>query len=512
MIERIIIFDTTLRDGEQCPGGSMNRTEKMEIAHLLARMGVDVIEAGFPISSPEDFESVKAIAEDVDGPIIAGLARARNEDIDRCWEAIQHAKRPRIHTFIATSDVHVEKKLRKTRDEVIDIAVGAVKRAKAYCDDVEFSPEDAARTDLDYMCQVIEAVIAAGATAINIPDTVGYSNPWEFGDRIKYVFGKVHNIASAVVSVHCHNDLGLAVANSLAAVRAGARQVECTINGIGERAGNASLEEIVMNIHTRKDFFGFTTGIDTTQIYRASRLVSGRTGMLVQPNKAVVGSNAFAHEAGIHQDGVLKERSTYEIMTPESVGWKGTSMVLGKHSGRHAFRDRLEQLGYSLEPDVLEKAFERFKALADKKKEVYDADLAAIVADEAKDVPQRFQLDAFSVMSGSATSPTATVKLRIDDKVKEQSATGDGPVDAALNAVKAITGTKSALTSFNIQAVTRGADALGEVTVMIEENGNTALGRGSSTDIIEASVRAYIDALNRMEVRRGQEDRKGREP
>jgi len=512
MSERIIIFDTTLRDGEQCPGGSMNRTEKMEIAHLLARMGADVIEAGFPISSPEDFESVKAIAQDVKGPVICGLARARNEDIDRCWEAVKHSDRPRIHTFIATSDVHVEKKLRKTREEVIGFAVSAVERAKGYCEDVEFSPEDAARTDIDYMCKIVEAVISAGATTINIPDTVGYSNPWEFGERIRYVFEHVPNVDKAVISVHCHNDLGLAVANSLAAVQSGARQVECTINGIGERAGNASLEEVVMNIHTRKDFFGFTTGIDTTQIYRASRLVSNRTGMLVQPNKAIVGANAFAHEAGIHQDGVLKERSTYEIMTPESVGWKGTSMVLGKHSGRHAFRDRLDQLGYSLAPEVLEKAFERFKDLADKKKEVYDADLAAIVADETKDVPQKFRIEAFSVMSGSATSPTATVKLRVGEEMKEKSATGDGPVDAALNAVKEITETKSTLTSFNIQAVTRGADALGEVTVTIDEDGQTALGRCSSTDIIDASVRAYIDALNRMEVRRGQEEREDREP
>jgi 2-isopropylmalate synthase len=477
--------------------------EKMEIAHALARMGVDVIEAGFPISSPEDFESVKAIAQEVKGPVIAGLARTKNEDIDRCWEAVKHSDRPRIHTFIATSDVHVEKKLRKSREEVIEIAVNAVKRAKGYCEDVEFSPEDAARTDIDYMCKIIEAVIDAGATTINIPDTVGYSNPWEFGDRIRYVFKHVPNVERAVISVHCHNDLGLAVANSLAAVKAGAGQVECTINGIGERAGNASLEEIVMNIHTRKDFFGFTTGINTTQIYRASRLVSNRTGMLVQPNKAIVGSNAFAHEAGIHQDGVLKERTTYEIMTPESVGWKGTSMVLGKHSGRHAFRERLEQLGYQLDSDVFEKAFERFKILADKKKEIYDADLATIVADESRDIPERFHLEGFSVMSGTATKPTATVRLRIGDEVIESPATGDGPVDAALNAVKEITGTKSTLTSFNIQAVTRGADALGEVMVTIEEDGNTAVGRGSSTDIIDASVKAYLDALNRMEHQRG---------
>ena len=502
MSERIIVFDTTLRDGEQSPGASLNLVEKVEIAHQLKSLGVDVIEAGFPISSPGDFEAVSAVAREVKGPIICGLARARRQDIERCHEAVKHSDRPRIHTFIATSDIHVEKKLRKSKDEVIAIAVEAVRLAKSFVDDVEFSCEDAARTNKDYMCEVLEAVIDAGATTLNIPDTVGYSNPWEFAGIIAYLREHVKNIGKATISVHCHNDLGLAVANSLAAVRAGARQVECTINGLGERAGNASLEEIVMNIATRKDFYDFSTDINTREIYKTSRMVSHLTGMKVQANKAIVGGNSFAHEAGIHQDGMLKDSSTYEIMTPESVGWTGTSMVLGKHSGRHAFRERLIKLGYNLDEVNLERAFDRFKLLADKKKEIFDDDLAVIaseIVDALDNTREIFVLDYIQTSSGNTTVPTATVRLKKGEEDLVGSGNGDGPVDAAYSTIKALTGLEPKLVDYRIHSVTGGTDALGEVHVALEREGRTAVGRGSSTDVIVASALAYVNALNRLE-------------
>ncbi|MBE7558405.1 2-isopropylmalate synthase [bacterium] len=503
MSERIIIFDTTLRDGEQSPGASLNLVEKVEIAHQLAVLGVDVIEAGFPISSPGDFEAVSAVAREVEGPIICGLSRARRQDIECCYQAVRHSRRPRIHTFIATSDIHVEKKLRKSKEEIIAIAVDAVKFAKSLVSDVEFSCEDAARTNLDYMCEVLRAVIDAGATTVNIPDTVGYSNPWEFGRIIAHIRQHVPNIERAVISVHCHNDLGLAVANSLAAVREGARQVECTINGIGERAGNASLEEIVMNLAVRQDSFPFHTGIKTQEIYRTSRMVSRLTGLLVQANKAVVGGNSFAHEAGIHQDGVLKERTTYEIMTPESVGWTGTSMVLGKHSGRHAFRDRLIQLGFNLDEAGVDTAFARFKALADKKKEIFDDDLAVIageIVDQTADGrKETYTLEYIHTTSGNSTVPTATIRLRKGEEELVGAGNGDGPVDAAYSTIRRLTGRCPKLVDYHIHSVTSGTDALGEVRVALEEDGKTAVGRSSSTDVIVASALAYINALNRLE-------------
>jgi 2-isopropylmalate synthase len=499
MSERIIIFDTTLRDGEQSPGFSMNLQEKIEFARQLHRLGVDVIEAGFPISSPGDFESVKAIAQQIEGPQICGLARARTEDIDRCWEAVRHSSRPRIHTFIATSDVHVEKKLRKTREQVKEIAVRAVERAKRYTDNVEFSTEDAARTEWDYICEVVEAAIAAGATTINIPDTVGYSNPWEMERLFRYVFENVSNISQVIVSCHCHNDLGLAVANSLAAVRAGARQIECTINGIGERAGNASLEEAVMNLRTRKEFFGFETGINTRQIYPTSRMLTRFTGVSVQPNKAIVGANAFAHEAGIHQDGVLKERTTYEIMTPESVGWTGQGMVLGKHSGRHAFRNRLEGLGFRLKDAELEQAFERFKELADLKKTVFDDDLIAIVEQQARaSEVGRYSLRELRIEIDK-TGPRATVALTCNGDTLEDSGTGDGGLDAAFSVIKKMTGLEhSRLISYNCSSVTQGTDALGQATVALHHNDKEVVGRGTDTDVLRASVKAFVDAVNRL--------------
>ncbi len=502
MTDRVIIFDTTLRDGEQSPGASMNLSEKMEVGRALQALKVDVIEAGFPISSPGDFESVKTVASEIRGPSVAGLARANDKDIDCCWEAVQHSERPRIHTFIATSDIHIEKKLKKTREEVIALAARAVARAKGYCDDVEFSCEDAARSDQDYLCKIIEAVIEAGATTINIPDTVGYSNPWEFGELIRHLIDKTPNARQAIFSVHCHNDLGLAVANSLAALKAGARQAECTINGIGERAGNASLEEIVMNLRTRKACFGLECNIDTSQIYRASRLVSSVTGIHVQRNKAIVGENAFAHEAGIHQDGMIKHRQTYEIMTPESVGWKGTSMVMGKHSGRNAFNKRMAELGFDLPPETLQKCFEQFKVLADKKKTIYDADLIAIAEDEAHAYPEKFHLEYIQTTSGNTTVPTAMVKVKRGDDVLQGAGTGDGPVDAAYEAIKQLTGTKSKLVHFSIQSITGGTDAMGEVLVTLEEEGRRVTGRGHNTDVIVASALAYVDALNRLEFKR----------
>lgn len=501
MGDKVYIFDTTLRDGEQSPGASMTVKEKVEFALQLEKLNVDVIEAGFPISSQGDFESVKLVAEKVKKPVIAGLARAREMDIIRCAEALKDAKKKRIHTFVATSDIHVEKKLRKSKEEVIEIAINAVRLARKYTDDVEFSPEDAARTGREYLCDVISAVIEAGATSINIPDTVGYSNPWEFGDLIAYIRKNISNIDSILLSVHCHNDLGLAVSNSLAAIRAGARQVECTVNGIGERSGNAALEEIVMNMYVRPDIYDNAyTDIVTTELFKSSRLLARLAGIPVPPNKAVIGGNSFAHESGIHQDGMLKERTTYEIMSPEVVGWIGTNMVLGKHSGRHAFKDRLKALGYThLSEQEVEDAFERFKALADKKKEVFDDDIMALIEDEVLTPTQIYQLEYLHTVSGSGVNiiPTATVRIRKDDDSMEEASSGDGPVDAAYKAIERIVGMKGELKDYKISSVSRGKDALGEASIMVKIKGRVVHGRGTSTDIVEASAKAYVNAINK---------------
>jgi 2-isopropylmalate synthase len=501
-MDRVIIFDTTLRDGEQAPGFSMNTAEKLEMARQLARLNVDVIEAGFPISSEEDFEAVREVAQQVGtlegAPIICGLSRVGLMDIDRCWEAVKHARRPRIHTFVATSDIHLKYKLRKTRAEILKAAVEAVRHARGYCADVEFSPEDASRSDFDYMCDVLQAVIEAGARTINIPDTVGYAIPREWGEWIARIRERVRNSAQAVISIHCHNDLGQAVANSLAAIQNGARQVECTINGIGERAGNASLEEIVMALRTRRDYFAADTQIRTDEIYRTSKLLSHITGVHVQPNKAVVGENAFAHEAGIHQDGVLKEKLTYEIMKPEDIGRSSNKLVMGKHSGRHALAARLQELGFELPEAELGKAFKRFKDLADKKKEIFDDDLLAIVKDEIAHVPETYTLDYLHVISGTGVIPSATVRLKKDEQVSQDSGVGDGPVDAVLNAIDAITGLKGRLQDYQLRAVTSGKDAIGEVSIKVDFDGTVVPGKGNSTDVIEASARAYVNALNRM--------------
>lgn len=497
-MRKIKIFDTTLRDGEQCPGASMNKEEKLTVARQLAKLNVDIIEAGFPVASEDDFEGVKLIAKEVRGPVIAGLARARKEDIERAGEAVSVAERARIHTFIATSEIHMQRKLRMSREGVLEAAVAAVGLARQLTDDVEFSAEDASRSDIDFLCRIIEAVINAGASTINIPDTVGYALPVEFGDLITRIMNKVPNVDKAVISVHCHNDLGLAVANSLAAVLAGAGQVECTINGIGERAGNASLEEVVMAFKTRGQFFHADTGINTQEIYKTSRLVSSITGMVVQPNKAIVGANAFAHESGIHQDGLLKDKRTYEIMTPESVGIQMHKLVLGKHSGRHAFKNKLEELGYNLSDDEINKAFDRFKRVADQKKEVFEEDIEAIVSEEVYRIPEKYVLKYIHVESGSDMTPTATVELEIDGQNVKDVSTGDGPVDATYRTIKSITKASSHLLSYEVKAITGGTDALGEVTVRVEEGGRTVVGQGADTDIIVASARAYLNALNRL--------------
>ncbi len=496
---RIKIFDTTLRDGEQSPGATMNLEEKLEVARQLVRLNVDVIEAGFPISSPGDFEAVKTIAQQIKGPVIAGLCRATNADIDRAWEALKYSDKPRIHTFIATSDIHLEHKLRKSREEVLDYAVAAVRRAKSYTDDVEFSAEDASRSDIEYLAQVVQAVIEAGATTVNIPDTVGYAIPHEFAEIIRQLKERVPNIDKAVLSVHFHNDLGLAVAGSLAAVLAGAGQVECTINGIGERAGNAALEEVVMAMNTRADLFaGITNGINTKEIYRASRLVSDVTGQQVQANKAVVGSNAFAHEAGIHQHGVMQERTTYEIMDAQSIGLTESKLVLGKHSGRHAFEKRLSELGYELSGDELEKAFARFKEVADKKKEIFDEDLEALVADETHTIPETYQLRYMTVMTSLEGIPTATIKLGTGDGELTDCATGVGSVDAVYKCIDQIVQIPHSLIDYIVKSVTGGTDALGEVTVKLGDDRNVYTGRGASLDIVEASAKAYIQAINKL--------------
>ena len=498
----IRIFDTTLRDGEQSPGASMNIDEKLRIAKQLQKLNVDVIEAGFPIASEGDFEAVKKVAQTIKGPEIAGLCRANFKDIDRGWEALQYAgEKGRIHTFIATSDIHMKYKLKMTPSQVLDTAVKAVKRARSYTPNVEFSCEDAVRTDLKFMAEVVAAVIDAGAGVVNIPDTVGYTIPFEYFNIIKYLKENVPNIDQAVISVHCHNDLGLAVANSVAAVQAGAGQVECTINGIGERAGNCSLEEFVMILRTRSDILPYKTNVVTEQLTPASRLLTTVTGIAVQPNKAIVGANAFAHEAGIHQHGVLMEKSTYEIMTPESVGLKDNVLVLGKHSGRHAFKKRLEELGYDLSDDMLNKAFERFKALADLKKEIFDEDLDAIIADEVMRVAEKYRLSHITVTCGSFAVATATVQMEIDDVPVRTAELGDGPVDAALKAIKKLTKTKAKLLQYTVGSITGGTDAQGEVTVRISEGDRTVIGRGSSTDIIEASAKAFINALNRLHMK-----------
>jgi len=497
-MRRIKIFDTTLRDGEQSPGASMNVDEKIQVAKQLKKLGVDIIEAGFPIASPGDFEAVNRISKEVKGIVVAGLCRARDEDIERAAEALKPAEQKRIHTFIATSDIHLKYKLRMDRDQVIQAAVKAVKKAKQYTDDVEFSAEDATRSDWDYLCKVTEEVIKAGATTVNIPDTVGYTIPQEYGELIEYLMNKVPNIDKATISVHCHNDLGLAVANSLTAILKGAGQVECTINGIGERAGNAALEEIVMALKVRNDFFKADTGIVTQEIYRTSRLISKITGMVVQANKAIVGGNAFAHEAGIHQDGVLKERTTYEIMRPEDIGIPSSKIVLGKHSGRHAFKKRLEELGFSLTEEEINRAFERFKKLADQKKYIFNEDIEALVSDEVLRIAEVYQLIDLEVASGTKKKPTATVRMKINGDEKEITVSGDGPVDSVYKAITELTGSRAELNKFEIKAITGGTDALGEVTVILEEGGHTVRGHGSDTDIIVASAKAYINALNKL--------------
>lgn len=500
-MRKIKIFDTTLRDGEQSPGASMNVDEKIQVAKQLKKLGVDIIEAGFPIASPGDFEAVNRIAKEVKGIVVAGLCRARDEDIEIAAEALKPAEQKRIHTFIATSDIHLKYKLRMDREQVIQSAVRAVKKARQYTDDVEFSAEDATRSDWDYLCKVTEEVIKAGATTVNIPDTVGYTIPQEYGDLIEYLMNKVPNIDKATISVHCHNDLGLAVSNSLAAILKGAGQVECTINGIGERAGNAAMEEIVMALKVRNDFFKADTNIVTQEIYRTSKLVSKITGMMVQPNKAIVGANAFAHEAGIHQDGVLKERTTYEIMRPQDLGIPSSKIILGKHSGRHAFKTRLEELGFSLTEEELNRAFERFKKLADQKKYIFNEDLEALVSDEVLRISEIYQLVELEVSSGTNKKPTAKVKMKINGDEKEIKISGDGPVDAVYKAITALTDSQAELNKFEIKAITGGTDALGEVTVILEEGGHTVRGHGSDTDIIVASAIAYINALNKLALR-----------
>jgi 2-isopropylmalate synthase len=495
--DHVRIFDTTLRDGEQSPGISLNRQEKLEIAYQLARLEVDVIEAGFPITSPGDFESVQAIAREVEGPVICALARTGFQDIDAAWNAIRDAERPRIHTFIATSDIHIEHKLRTTREDVKGQARAAVAHAREYTDDVEFSPEDGSRSEIEFIAEVIQIAIDAGATTINVPDTVGYTMPQEYAAMFEELYRLVPDLGEVVLSVHCHDDLGLAVANSLAGLTAGARQVECAVNGIGERAGNASLEEIVMLLHTRNANLGLSTGITTREIARTSRLVSRLTGYPVQPNKAIVGRNAFAHEAGIHQDGVLKERLTYEIMDAATIGLEANSIVLGKHSGRHALRKALEELGYEVEGPALNTAFKRFKDVADKKKKVTAVDLEALVSDEMRQVPDSYAIEWFHIEASSSRTPLAEVAVRMPGgELAEGSFTGDGPIDAFFNAINAAIGHEGRLKEYRVNAVTGGPDALGEVTVLLELGGVTASGQGVSTDILGASGRAYLRALS----------------
>ncbi|MFH1783244.1 MAG: 2-isopropylmalate synthase [Candidatus Omnitrophota bacterium] len=507
-MKKIIIFDTTLRDGEQSPGASLNIKEKIEIAKQLARLGVDVIEAGFPIASEGDFQAVSEVSSLVKGPIICGLARAKEADIDMCVKALEKAKKRRIHVFLATSKIHMKYKLKKAESEILRQAADAVKYARKFSDDVEFSPEDASRSERDFLCRVVEAVIKAGAKTVNIPDTVGYSIPEEFGSLIKTIKTRVPNSNKAVISVHCHNDLGLGVSNSLAAIENGAGQIECTINGLGERAGNASLEEIVMAIKTRQDIFNCSTSINTKELYKTSRLVSKLTGIVVQPNKAIVGSNAFSHEAGIHQDGILKKRTTYEIMKPQDVGFGETKLVLGKHSGKHAFSERLKKLGFELSNEDLLNAFKRFKNLADKKKEIYNEDILSIVEEEigsleVSSMPEVYKLEDMYIESGKNVSPKAIITL-IKNNIKiEKSSLGDGPVDACYKAIEKITGSGFKLLDYSLRSTTSGKDALGEASIRVKSrSGGEFSGRGVSTDIVEASVKAYLNAVNQWSQKR----------
>ena len=496
-VNKIFIFDTTLRDGEQAPGATMNAGEKLEIAFALERLGVDIIEAGFPVSSHGDFDSVCNVALNIKTPIICALARCLKKDIDAAADSLKEAKRGRIHVFLATSKIHLQYKFKKTEDEILQIAVDSVRYARDKMDNIEFSPEDASRSDKKFLFRILEEVIKAGATTVNIPDTVGYGMPEDYGRLISDIRNNVPNIGKAVISAHCHDDLGMAVSNSLSAIRNGARQVECTINGIGERAGNASMEEIVMALKTREDVYGCATGIRTQEFYRISRLVSKLTGFVVPPNKAIVGANAFRHESGIHQDGILKERSTYEIMRPEDVGFTGTGVVLGKHSGRHAFKARLTALGVELNDEELDKAFNRFKNIADKKKQVYDEDLLAIVADEGKAVDVTWKLKNLVITSGTNIAPKAKVSLVSKNREYRKDSSGDGPVDACYKAIDAITKIKGELLEYSLQAVTQGKDAQGEVTVKVKFKEKSVIGHGTNTDIVVASAQAYINALNK---------------
>jgi 2-isopropylmalate synthase len=498
MTEQVLVFDTTLRDGEQSPGASMTIEDKLMLAHQLERLRVDVIEAGFPISSEGDFESVRRIAQEIRTATIAGLARSSKGDIDRCWEAVKDAAKPRIHVFLATSDIHLKYKLRKTREEVLETARWAVDYAKSLCSDVEFSAEDSTRSDLPFLCQVIEAVIDAGANVVNMPDTVGYTFPTEYRERILYVREHVPNVDKTILSVHCHNDLGLAVANSLTAIQNGVRQVECTINGIGERAGNASLEEIVMALRTRKDLFGVDTGIDSQQIYPSSTMVTNLTGMIVQPNKAIVGKNAFAHEAGIHQDGVIKEKLTYEIMRPVDVGIKESKLVMGKHSGRHALKKKYEELGFQLSDAELQKAYNLLMKVADKKKEVHDEDLIATVRNALRIAPPVYKIKYIQSTGGNQLIATATVILEKEGQTMQDSATGDGPVDAAIKAIRKVTAVDSKLEQYTVRSVTGGTDAVGEVFMKVDFGKVAFIGKGASLDIVDASARAYLDAFNKL--------------
>jgi 2-isopropylmalate synthase len=496
--EKIFIFDTTLRDGEQSPGASMNMQEKFRLAQQLVRLQVDVIEAGFPVASAGDFECVRNIADNIRGVQVAGLARCNQGDIDTAWEALKNGENPRIHTFLATSSIHMQHKLRMTREQVLARAVASVKHAARYTSNVEFSAEDASRSDLDFVCQVFAAVIEAGATTLNYPDTTGYALPDELGEKIRYIMERVPNIHRAVLSVHCHNDLGLAVANSLAAINNGARQVECTINGLGERAGNTAMEELVMAIRTRADRISFHTDVVTEHIHASSRLVSTITGMVVQPNKAIVGANAFAHESGIHQDGMLKERTTYEIINPRDIGLTTGNLVLGKHSGRHALKSRIETMGYTISEEEMNRVFVRFKELADLKKEMFDEDLEAILMDEVLRIPESYQLVSLGVMSGSRTLPAAAVRMIIRGQEVEGAAIGVGPIDATFRAIANLTGTTSKLLYFAVSSITGGTDAQGEVMVRIEEDGKVVVGQGADPDIITAAARAYLNGLNRL--------------
>jgi 2-isopropylmalate synthase len=501
MADKVIIFDTTLRDGEQSPGVALNIQDKLEIARQLERLRVDVIEAGFPIASPGDFECVTSIAANIKRCTVAGLAHAEPAAVDAAWDAVKDAVQPRIHIFLSSSDIHLAHQLRKNREQVLEMAVTQVARAKGYVSDVEFSPMDASRSDPEYVYQMLEQVIGAGATTVNIPDTVGYSTPDEFGQFIRNIFERVPNIGKAIVSVHCHNDLGMAVANSLAAVRAGARQVECCVNGLGERAGNASLEEIVMALKTRRDLYGVKTGINTKELYRTSRLVSDLTGIVIQPNKAIVGGNAFRHQSGIHQDGILKMRETYEIMDATEIGLPsgGAELVLGKLSGRHAFRERLRSLGYELSGEDFSRAFVAFKELADKKAEIDDRDIEALVGDELRTVEETYHLDLLQVSCGNHLVATATARIRAPGGEEiVQSATGTGPVDAAFKAIDSIVGVPNKLLEFSVKSITAGIDALGEVLVRVQADGNTYIGRGSDTDIVVAAAKALMNALNKM--------------